>query len=219
MKNRLSTSSQRRQCGVATLRTFVTPGSELRPLTANCGAGIPSVPSSDRECHRRRCRQSGRKQETGRASDRSRRQPPVGRRPCATQAYRGGPSGVPVSAPLCGAELATDAGVRCDRSCCRERRGRRDRPRRQSDLRPSQVAHRVACEQRRCVSAPALRSLSGTAPIRRSARRPRFRYRCKRALDALAGGPAGGSELAERRPDRPWRLRDRCRSGDPASRG
>jgi hypothetical protein len=39
--HRLSTPSQRRQCGDATLRTFVTPGSLLRPFNANCGDGMP----------------------------------------------------------------------------------------------------------------------------------------------------------------------------------
>src|SRR5580658_5233081 len=38
---RESTPSQRRQCGDATLRTFVTPESELRPLSATAGDGIP----------------------------------------------------------------------------------------------------------------------------------------------------------------------------------
>src|SRR5271165_5776719 len=32
--HRLSTPSHRRQCGEETLRTFLTPGSELRPLRA-----------------------------------------------------------------------------------------------------------------------------------------------------------------------------------------
>ena len=39
--HRLSTPSQRRQWGEATLRTFVTPGSELRPSSANAGNGMP----------------------------------------------------------------------------------------------------------------------------------------------------------------------------------
>src|SRR5580698_761522 len=38
---RCSGSSQRRQCGEATLRIFVTPGSELRPFSANAGDGMP----------------------------------------------------------------------------------------------------------------------------------------------------------------------------------
>jgi hypothetical protein len=36
-----SAPSHRRQCGDATLRTFVTPESELRPLSAKIGDGIP----------------------------------------------------------------------------------------------------------------------------------------------------------------------------------
>jgi hypothetical protein len=38
---RFSTPSHRCQCGEATLRTFVTPGSELRPLRADKGDGMP----------------------------------------------------------------------------------------------------------------------------------------------------------------------------------
>src|SRR3954464_11696192 len=38
---RLSGPSQRRQCGEATLRTLVTPGSDLRPLSAKAGVGRP----------------------------------------------------------------------------------------------------------------------------------------------------------------------------------
>ena len=39
--HRLSTPSQRRQCGDATLRMFVTPGSRLRPFTSSKGDGMP----------------------------------------------------------------------------------------------------------------------------------------------------------------------------------
>jgi hypothetical protein len=39
--HRLSTPSHRRQCGDAVLRTFVTPGSLLRPFSAKTGDGIP----------------------------------------------------------------------------------------------------------------------------------------------------------------------------------
>src|SRR5271166_2538608 len=39
--HRLSTPSHRRQCGEETLRTFVTPESELRPLRAKTGEGMP----------------------------------------------------------------------------------------------------------------------------------------------------------------------------------
>src|ERR1700685_4585265 len=39
--HRLSTPSHRRQCGEDILRTFVTPGSELRPLMASFGDGMP----------------------------------------------------------------------------------------------------------------------------------------------------------------------------------
>src|SRR5271166_2599350 len=39
--HRLSTQSHRRQCGEERLRTFVTPESELRPLRARKGEGIP----------------------------------------------------------------------------------------------------------------------------------------------------------------------------------
>jgi len=39
--HRLSTPSQRRQWGDATLRMFVTPGSLLRPLSAKRGDGMP----------------------------------------------------------------------------------------------------------------------------------------------------------------------------------
>ena len=38
---RLSTPSQRRQCGDFTLRTLVTPGSDFFPLRANAGDGMP----------------------------------------------------------------------------------------------------------------------------------------------------------------------------------
>jgi hypothetical protein len=38
---RCSGPSQRRQCGDAVLRIFVTPASELRPFRANTGDGIP----------------------------------------------------------------------------------------------------------------------------------------------------------------------------------
>ena len=38
---RLSTPSQRRQCGDATLRTLVMPESEFRPFSAKTGEGIP----------------------------------------------------------------------------------------------------------------------------------------------------------------------------------
>jgi hypothetical protein len=38
---RLSTPSHRRQCGEATFRTLVTPGSELRPFNAKTGDGMP----------------------------------------------------------------------------------------------------------------------------------------------------------------------------------
>src|SRR5208337_1924885 len=39
--HRLSRPSQRRQCGDAALRTLVTPGSLLRPLSAKTGEGMP----------------------------------------------------------------------------------------------------------------------------------------------------------------------------------
>jgi hypothetical protein len=39
--HRLSTPSQRRQCGDAVLRTLVTPGSQLRPFSAKTGDGMP----------------------------------------------------------------------------------------------------------------------------------------------------------------------------------
>src|SRR5271165_4145858 len=39
--HRLSTPSHRRQCGEETFRMLVTPGSELRPLRADCGDGMP----------------------------------------------------------------------------------------------------------------------------------------------------------------------------------
>ena len=38
--HRFSIWSQRRQCGAATLRTLVTPGSEFRPFNAKTGDGI-----------------------------------------------------------------------------------------------------------------------------------------------------------------------------------
>ena len=38
---RLSTPSQRLQCGDFTLRTLVTPGSDFFPLRANTGDGMP----------------------------------------------------------------------------------------------------------------------------------------------------------------------------------
>ena len=38
---RLSSPSQRRQCGDFTLRTLVTPGSDFFPLRANAGDGMP----------------------------------------------------------------------------------------------------------------------------------------------------------------------------------
>ncbi len=41
MTHRLSTPSQRRQCGDAMLRMLVTPGSLLRPLSAKTGEGMP----------------------------------------------------------------------------------------------------------------------------------------------------------------------------------
>jgi hypothetical protein len=40
-RQRLSTPSQRRQCGDATLWTLVTPGSLLRPFKAKTGDGMP----------------------------------------------------------------------------------------------------------------------------------------------------------------------------------
>lgn len=40
-RQRCSGPSQRRQCGEAALRIFVTPGSQLRPFSTNCGDGMP----------------------------------------------------------------------------------------------------------------------------------------------------------------------------------
>ena len=50
---RLSTPSQRRQCGEATLRTLVTPGSELRPFSAKAGDGMPQRASASSRTLRR----------------------------------------------------------------------------------------------------------------------------------------------------------------------
>jgi hypothetical protein len=41
--HRLSTPSQRRQCGDFTLRTLVTPESEFLPFSAKTGDGIPHL--------------------------------------------------------------------------------------------------------------------------------------------------------------------------------
>src|SRR5919112_968369 len=42
-RQRCSTLSHRRQCGEVTFRTFVTPGSALRPFRAKTGDGIPHL--------------------------------------------------------------------------------------------------------------------------------------------------------------------------------